>query len=85
MSHRRTRRNRRTKNRRYRRQKGGDDEIVQSTSVSTENKKEESVGEKVSGIFNNVTEWFEKPEWFPSSSQTAGKRRKRKHKKTYKK
>jgi hypothetical protein len=84
MGYRRTRRNRRTKNRRYRKQKGGN-EIVQSTSVSTENEKKESVGEKVSGMFDNVTEWFEKPEWFSSSSQTAGKRRKRKHRRTYKK
>ncbi len=84
MGRKRTLRNKRTKSERYKRQRGGD-ETVQSTS--SENKKEESIGEKFLGIVDNVSEWFSKPEWFPSasSSQTAGKRRRRKHRRTYKK
>ncbi len=88
MGYRRTRRNRRTKSRKYRRQRGGDE----TSFMSFENKKEESnmfdgAINSVNETINDVTEWFNKPEWFPSSQgdQTAGKRRKRKHRRTYKK
>ena len=85
MGHRRTQKTRRTKNRRHRRQKGGG--IL--PSFSSENKNEEN---KDSGILGKVSKWFEDPNWFPesstpsTSSQNAGrKRKKRKHRRTYKK
>jgi hypothetical protein len=84
MGNKKTRRNRRTKSRKYRRQRGGDETLLMS---SFENKKEESnifdnVINGVNGVINDVSEWFNKPEWFYSSqeTQTAGRRKR----KTYK-